>query len=156
MEYLAPRVATVADVETLMRHRAEMFAEMGTPRDGPFEAMVAHSERWFREHVAAGTYLGFLIEPAGSHTVPVAGGGVLLLDWPPTHRDPQPERGYILNVYVEPLHRRRGLARAITEVCLEVCRARSIRIVSLHAADAARPLYEKLGFAPTNEMRLEL
>jgi hypothetical protein len=29
-------------------------------------------------------------------------------------------------------------------------------MVSLHASDFGRPLYESLGFRPTNEMRLKL
>jgi len=30
-----------------------------------------------------------------------------------------------------------------------------LRSVNLHASDEGRTLYEKLGFAPTNEMRLK-
>lgn len=156
MQYLAPRVATLNDIGTLVRHRAEMFAEMGKPRDAQFAAMVTACDGWFRAHVANGTYIGFLIASGDAPATVVAGGGLLLLDWPPTHRDPQPLRGYILNVYVEPAHRRRGLARAATLACLDECRKRDIRIATLHAADAARSLYERLGFALTNEMRLEL
>jgi len=32
MVYLQPRLATINDVHVLVRHRAEMFAEMGMPR----------------------------------------------------------------------------------------------------------------------------
>jgi len=65
-------------------------------------------------------------------------------------------RGYVLNVYVEPAHRKRGLARAVIEAALDACRARRIRIVSLHASESGRSLYARLGFEPTTEMRLEL
>jgi ribosomal protein S18 acetylase RimI-like enzyme len=140
----------------LVRHRAEMFASMGMPRDRTFEAMVEKCGPWFRERLAGGTYLGFLIETAGDDSSVVAGGGLLLLDWPPTYSDPHTTRGYILNVYVEPEHRGRGLARYVTEACLEACRSRAIRVVTLHSADAARRIYENLGFVPTNEMRLKL
>lgn len=133
-----------------------MFASMGTPRDRTFEAMVDNCRPWLHKRVADGNYLGFLIETAGDDPLVVAGGGLLLLDWPPTHLDPQTTRGYILNVYVEPAHRQRGLARRVTEACLEACRARGIRVATLHSADAARGIYEKLGFAATNEMRLNL
>jgi ribosomal protein S18 acetylase RimI-like enzyme len=156
MSYLAPRIATLDDVGTLVRHRAEMFAEMGKPRDARFAEMVSQCDGWFRTHVANGTYVGFLIAPSNEPEMVVAGGGLLHLDWPPTHGDPQPLRGYILNVFVEPAHRRRGLARMATLACLDECRKRGIRIATLHAADAARSLYERLGFALTNEMRLEL
>ena len=36
------------------------------------------------------------------------------------------------------------------------CRAQGFDCVCLHASDAGRPLYEQLGFQPTNEMRLNL
>jgi GNAT superfamily N-acetyltransferase len=61
----------------------------------------------------------------------------------------------VLNVYCEPPHRRRGLARALMDAILDWCRERSISRVSLHASDEGRPLYEGLGFTATNEMRLE-
>jgi ribosomal protein S18 acetylase RimI-like enzyme len=133
-----------------------MFASMGMRRDRKFETMVDNCRPWFRQRVSDGTYIGFLIETAGDDSNVVAGGGLLLLDWPPTYSDPQTTRGYVLNIYVEPEHRQRGLAHAVTEACLEACRARSIGVVTLHSADAARRIYENLGFAPTNEMRLNL
>jgi len=98
MVYLQPRLATINDVHVLVRHRAEMFAEMGMPRDAHFQTMLANSERWFRAHVVNGTYVGFLIAPADSPAGIAAGGGLLVLDWPPTHRDAGTSRGYILNV----------------------------------------------------------
>ena len=42
------------------------------------------------------------------------------------------------------------------EVALEWCRANRVRAVILHASDDGRPLYESLGFEPTNEMRISL
>ena len=61
----------------------------------------------------------------------------------------------MLNVYTEAAHRRRGVARALMDVMLGWCRDRDISRVLLHASDEGRPLYETLGFLPTNEMRWE-
>jgi hypothetical protein len=36
------------------------------------------------------------------------------------------------------------------------CRAERIRTVWLHASEEGRPLYEKMGFVATNEMKLVL
>jgi ribosomal protein S18 acetylase RimI-like enzyme len=156
MEYLAPRPVTRADIDTLVRHRCEMFVAMGTPRDAALDVMARECGPWLRNHIASGDYAGFLIETADAKREPVAGGGVIFHDWPPSHRDTGTLRAYILNIYVEPEHRRRGLARIVTKACIDACRARGVKTVSLHAADAGRPLYEQIGFAPTNEMRLEL
>ncbi len=60
----------------------------------------------------------------------------------------------MLNVYTRPDQRRQGLARRLMEVVLDSCRTLGIRTIILHASEAGRPLYEALGFEPTNEMRL--
>ena len=60
----------------------------------------------------------------------------------------------VLNVYVEPAWRRRGVARALMRALLDDLAARGVRRIVLHASPDGRRLYERLGFAPTNEMRL--
>ena len=61
-----------------------------------------------------------------------------------------------MNVYVHPDQRGKGVARLLLERVLDECAARGVTQVSLHASEAGRPLYEKLGFKPTNEMKLKV
>jgi ribosomal protein S18 acetylase RimI-like enzyme len=61
----------------------------------------------------------------------------------------------ILNVYVEPAWRRRGVAEALKRSVLSALAEPKVRRIVLHASDDGRRLYERLGFVPTNEMRLE-
>lgn len=63
---------------------------------------------------------------------------------------------YILNVYTEPAHRRRGLARLLVAEILAWCVAHDIPRASLHASEAGRSVYEQLGFVSTNELRVDL
>src|SRR5262249_10945725 len=84
------------------------------------------------------------------------GGGGWVMDWPPHTLHLEPRGGYILNVYVAPDFRRRGLARMLTLAALDWCRANGIGYVALHASEAGRPVYDGLGFKPTNEMSLPL
>jgi len=65
-------------------------------------------------------------------------------------------RGYVLNVYVEPTHRRQGIARQLMERAEAELRHRGLNFAVLHAADAARPLYECLGWTATSEMSKRL
>jgi GNAT superfamily N-acetyltransferase len=102
----------------------------------------------------AGEYLAWLAI-AGDGSV-AAGAGLWLMDWPPHMVGPGARRGNILNVYTNPDHRRRGLARRLTEATLEWCRTHAVRAVILHASEDGRALYCALGFEPTNEMRLML
>ena len=67
----------------------------------------------------------------------------------------QPE-GLVVSMWTEPSHRRRGLGNRVMDAILQWCRARGIRRLTLHASTEGRPLYERFGFRPTNEMRLEL
>jgi ribosomal protein S18 acetylase RimI-like enzyme len=58
-------------------------------------------------------------------------------------------------VYVEPPWRRRGVAEALMRALLSALAERGIRRIVLHASDDGKRLYQRLGFVPTNEMRLE-
>ena len=82
---------------------------------------------------------------------------MMVIDWPPHPSHPtQSARGYILNVFVEPDHRGRGLARALMDLAMEEARQRGLDHMILHATPMGRPLYEPLGWAQTSEMGLGL
>jgi len=59
----------------------------------------------------------------------------------------------VVNVYTEPEWRGRGIARALMKVLMEWAAGQGADRLVLHASDAGRPLYQSLGFEPTNEMR---
>jgi GNAT superfamily N-acetyltransferase len=147
------RPAGVADLPAIMRHRRCMFREMGFQNEADLDAMEATSAPFIKSGLIDGTYRGWLAE--GSAGV-VAGGGMVIAGFPSTPFDPQPRRVWILNMYTEPEHRGQGLARRIMEAMIAWCREEGLAVVALHASEAGRPLYEHLGFIPTNEMRLKL
>jgi GNAT superfamily N-acetyltransferase len=149
----AVRRATVTDASVIAHHRVAMFRDMGVLAEPEAPALHVASHAYLTTALQSGEYLGWVIEAQGQV---VAGGGVLVRPLLPR---PECTRGsaeaYVLNVYTEPLHRRRGLARQLMQVILDWCAARAITRVSLHASDDGRPLYAALGFLQTNEMRLE-
>ena len=53
---------------------------------------------------------------------------------------------FVYNVYTEPAHRRRGLARAIMDAIHTWCREAGVTSVALNASPDGRPLYEALGY----------
>jgi GNAT superfamily N-acetyltransferase len=59
----------------------------------------------------------------------------------------------VVNLYTEPEFRGKGIARALMNTLLKWTTAQGCDRVALHASDAGRPLYQALGFVPTNEMR---
>lgn len=147
------RLATVADAAAIAGHRARMFQEMGSLPAAEAPAIEAETRAQLEPLLASGEYLGWLVERDG---VIVAGAGIFLHRLLPRHGNPKgrPE-AYILNVYTEPAHRKRGLARRLVEEILEWCRDEGIPRASLHASVYGRSIYERLGFAPTNEMRMD-
>ena len=61
-----------------------------------------------------------------------------------------------MNMFVEPEHRRKGLARRLMALCDVEARRRGIAFMTLHATAQGRPLYEQLGWEPTRELGLKL
>lgn len=144
------REATVADAALITAHRRAMFVSMPNPNDTVLDVMCRAFEPWVRERIAEERYLGWIAEESGRTA---GSAGLLILDWPPHPLHPTShKRAYLLNVYVEPEFRKRGLATALLKRCLDEARKRRIRVVTLHASEAGRPIYEGLGFRITSEM----
>jgi GNAT superfamily N-acetyltransferase len=148
------REAGPDDLPVVLHHRRAMFKDMGLGNEAGLAAMSASSESLLAGALADGRYRGWLAELPGGEIV--AGGGLWIAPWLSHPRDPQPRRGEILNVYTEPAFRRRGLARRLMGVMIGWCRDQGFPWIMLHASEDGRPLYESLGFQPTNEMRLLL
>ncbi len=56
------------------------------------------------------------------------------------------DRAWIGMVLTHPDHRRRGYARRLTQTAIDYLREQGVQRIMLDAAEAARPLYEDLGF----------
>lgn len=154
MSEITIRGATVEDIPVLLRHRRMMWWDMGRRDPAMLDLMDRAAGEYFPQAVADGSYRGFLaVNESGKI---VGGGGIVISRWPGVYAQPLPRRAMILNMYVEHEHRRRGVARRLMECMIEWCRKNGFANVGLHASEEGRPLYEKLGFQPTNEMRLDL
>lgn len=148
------RLATSDDAAIIAHHRAQMFRDMGHINDTEVPEIESACRPYLAEMLAAGEYMGWLVE---FEEKVVAGGGIILRRLLPRPGCLQGgEEAYVLNVYTEPHHRRRKLARMLLEAMIEWCERRGVARITLHASDAGRPLYESLGFVSTNEMRLRV
>ncbi|MGD8326586.1 MAG: GNAT family N-acetyltransferase [Sphingomonadales bacterium] len=143
------RAVTPADLKSICRHRHLMFEESGKSADVLAEAAQPF-ETWLNARLESGAYFGFIAEDEGA---PVAGIGLMALDWPPHPLHPQDgRRGYILNLYVEKSHRGRGLAKSLMDKADAEFKARGIQYAILHPTEMAKPIYEKLGWQTSGEM----
>ena len=147
------REAAPSESAIILHHRRSMFRDMGEGTVEELDRMVEVARPWLARALADGSYRHWLaVEGSGQVA---GGGGVLLCPWPANPKDPCTQRAVILNVYTESEFRKRGIARQVMLAILEWLKQQGFRSVNLHASKEGRPLYEKLGFDDTNEMRLK-
>jgi GNAT superfamily N-acetyltransferase len=146
------REATVSDAPLLARQRRLMFDSTDPPSADRGDLLEAAVLRYIVQAMPAGTFRSWVVEYDG---IVVAGGGLQLRTLMPrpgyVHGEPE---GLIVSMWTDPKHRRRGLGRRIVEAILAWGRANGVTRFTLHASNDGRPLYERYGFRPTNEVRL--
>ena len=153
---ISTRPVRVDDLDLVCEHRERMFRESNSP--GRTEAILAtqtaHFRPWLPMRLGDGSYFGYVVE---DHGKPIAGIGLMVIDWPPGPSHPMHDkRGYVLNVFVEPSHRKQGIARALMDRADREFASRGVAFAILHATKMGRPLYEQLGWSATSEMAKSL
>lgn len=147
---LETRLATPADAKLITHHRRRMFVDAGRADNQVLDTMAKNFEPWVARAIEDRKYIGWF---ALDGDRVVAGAGLMLLDWAPHPLDPHStQRGYLLNVYVEPDYRHKKIASHLIDLALAEARRRRIRVIALHSTEAGRRLYENNGFRGTNEM----
>ena len=148
------RLATLDDIPVLVHQRVAMFAEILDPDEQGRPTMAEEFAAWVRERLISREYVGFMAEDANAGVV--AGAGLWLLPWPPGPVAGAGELGYILNVYTDVPFRHRGIAQRLMLAVLDYAREQGLSTLILHASEAGRPIYQRLGFQLSNEMRLSI
>jgi GNAT superfamily N-acetyltransferase len=154
MDPILIREAGIEDIPHILHHRSSMYWDMGNQDLDAHRRMLVSAEACLRAAMPQGGYRGWMAETADGRVI--AGVGIRIVEWSGSPDDPTPRRAWIQNVYTEPEFRRQGLAQRLMDTAVEWCRAEGFVSVSLHASVFGRPLYEKMGFEQTNEMRLRL
>lgn len=153
MSKLTVRAATVDDLPMLVRHRRGMFLDMAPYPADQLDGQDRAYLPWLIERLQNGRVAGFV---ACLGELPVASGCVWLRE---RHPAPGYDGGmvpYLLSMFTEHTHRGGGAARAIVEAALEWSREQGAPVLELHASEMGRPIYERMGFERTWEMRLSL
>lgn len=137
-----------------------MFRDMGRLAAEETDTLEHATSSYLRDALPRGEYLGWLAEEDASPVTIIGGVGAQLRRLLPrpavngTGIDFGPE-AIIVNVYVNPMCRRRGVGETLMRALLDDLASRGVRRIVLHATDDGRRLYERLGFMATNEMRLD-
>jgi GNAT superfamily N-acetyltransferase len=137
------------DFAVICAHRRLMFAEMGTAAATLDLASEAYAA-WLAPRLTDGRYFGFFAEDQGAV---IGGVGLRIMDFPPNPNHPATDqRGFVLDMYVQPEYRGRGIAADLMRRAEKEMQERGIVYATLQASEMGRPLYEKLGWGATSEM----
>src|SRR2546426_1394739 len=147
------RQATLVDLDLLVRHRRGMWNAIAKIPKADLDAADRVYRRWARIQMKSNRFAGFIVEVGGE---PVASGCVWLM-----HVQPRPNwkgttAAYLLSMFTEPAHRGRGHGARIVREAIRFAEARGIPVMLLHASTFGEPIYTRLGFERTTEMRLFL
>jgi|ERR1700682_4626380 len=152
------RRATAQDAEIIAWHRARMFQDMGEIIAGDaFEILRTKTRPLIKEWLENGDYVGWLATPADESATVVGGAGIQLQPILPRPLSPskigEGRQGTIINVFTEPEWRRRGIGSLLMREIMAWARSEDLERILLHASAEGRPVYQKLGFVESNEMR---
>lgn len=147
------RKATLKDLPVLKRHRRGMFEDMGRGSKAQLDAHDRAYVPWARKRLRDGSLIGFIASIKGEVA---ASGCVWLREKQPSVVYPGGRVPYLLSMFTERDKRGIGAATAIVKAAMAWARKRKLPLMLLHASDAGRPIYERLGFKATNEMELML
>ena len=147
------RRATADQIDLLMETRVEVLRAANRLDDfADLSEVAAQSRDYYLRALRDGTHTGLLAFDGEDF---VGAGGVSYFRVMPTCHNVTGWKAYIMNMYVRPEYRRRGIAARMLDLLVADARGRGIGLISLEATDAGRPLYEKYGFIPmTHEMEL--
>ncbi|MCX6027874.1 MAG: GNAT family N-acetyltransferase [Chloroflexi bacterium] len=141
------------DIPLLIAFRRAMFEDMGVRDTTALDAMDAACTEYFAEALPRGEFRAWV---AVADNAVVASGGLVIYAVPPSVRNLSGRVGYIMSMYTLLKWRGQGIATAILQTILDHLRAQGVGMATLHASTAGRPIYEREGFEPSNEMRLRL
>ena len=151
------RPATPADALLLATQRVAMFRDMDRTTPAIEQPLLESCAAYFTTALASGEYAGWVARLTNEPERAVGGAGVQFRPLVP--RTDASGRflvagreGLILNVYVDPAHRRQGIARSLMETLIRWAPGADIVRLVLHASADGRRLYEHLGFVDSNEM----
>jgi len=140
------RVATVDDLDLLIRLRRTWTDETGTHEDPSFPARF---RSWFDQESARRTFWLVSLDDE-----PVGTGNLLEFERMPRPAQPAGRWGYLGNLFVLAEVRNRGAGSALLAAILRHADDHHYERVVLHPTVASRPLYARHGFGAADQLLL--
>lgn len=131
-------------IEWIVRHRVEMFRSMAR-NDQELDTTSSATEKFLREKWDGEPACYLKMED----NMVVGGLAVSYYQMLPSGKNPSGLCAYILNMFVEPEYRKKGIATELLEFVISKCREKGVGKVALHATEMGWHAYEKAGFSKT-------
>ena len=138
MEY---RIATLSDCEALTNLRMRMRKELDT--DFASELIYAETLDFFKRNIKNGTHIAFICEQDKQMIATV---GITLFEIMPTTKHPNGKVARLMNMYVEPYYRSKGIAKELLNRVMVYAEEHHIGKVMLNPSQMGKSLYENYGF----------
>ena len=145
--------ATIEDLDLLvdMRIKVLQAANMLSEETDMSEVRRC-SYRYYKEALCNGSHTAYLVFDGNNV---IGTGGASFFQVMPTYHNPSGRKAYIMNMYTDPVYRRRGVAYKTLDLLVRDIRKCGVSAISLEPTEMGKPLYEKYGFVKMqNEMEL--
>jgi GNAT superfamily N-acetyltransferase len=145
-------VATIDDIPILVKHHHKMFEEIWTLKGleidaYKFDEMDKAHTRKLNEELPIGTCIAWMLKKEDNF---VASGAITINSMVSMPEDASYKVAYLHSIYTEQGFRKKGFATLITKKAIDYCRSQGIWRMNLGASDAGRPIYERIGFKPSD------
>mgnify|MGYP002517787539 FL=1 len=138
MEY---RIATISDCEALTDIRMQMRKELGA--DFNSELIYAETLDFFKRNIKSGVHIAFICE---HNRQMIATAGITLFEIMPTTEHPNGKVARLMNMYVVPFFRSKGIAKEMLNRIMAYAEEHGIGKVMLNPSQMGKSLYENYGF----------
>jgi len=137
------RKAGLSDIETLVKLRIELLAEINHDIAFDRSSLVNKTRMYFLEKVPSNKFIAWLAE---INDEIVGTSGLVFFERPPLIENLSGIEAYIMNMYTLRNWRNRGIATLLLKEVISFVKTTPAKKVWLHATWNAKSLYERFGF----------
>lgn len=132
------------DIDLLMVWRERVLREVfRIPEDSDISDLLDANRRYYEEEIPAGGHIACVAVEDGEV---VGCGGICLQREMPSPDNPSGRCAYLMDIYADPDHRRRGVGKAVVEWLKARSAAEGAEKVYLETTVVGMGLYKKEGF----------
>ena len=113
--------------------------------DSDFNLELIYSETldFFERNIKSGAHIAFVCEHDGQL---IATAGITLFEMMPTTQHPNGRAARLMNMYVVPAYRHRGIAKELLNCAMSYAKEHGVGKVVLNPSHMGKSLYENYGF----------